>query len=79
MEGELAHVILGHLGLDAVTGAVDILDGVLDLISSWDVLPSVEECLLLHVPFTQIITRRTGETKLPSSQKKTCIGARQAK
>ena len=43
-----SHIVLGHLGADTVTGALNILDSVLDLIGGGDVLPGVQEGLLLH-------------------------------
>ena len=43
-----SHVILGHLGADTVTGALHILDSMLDLVGGGDVLPGVQEGFLLH-------------------------------
>ena len=48
----MSDIVLSHLGLNAVTGALHVLDGVLDLVSGGNVLPSVQEGLLLHVSFT---------------------------
>ena len=48
----MSDIVLSHLGLNAVTGAFHVLDGVLDLVSGGNVLPSVQEGLLLHVSFT---------------------------
>ena len=42
------HVVLRHFRADAIAGALHPLDGVLDLVGRRDVLPRVQECLLLH-------------------------------
>ena len=42
------HIVGCHLGLDPVTSALHVLDGVLSLVGGGNVLPGVEEGLLLH-------------------------------
>ena len=42
------YIVLSHFRADPVTGALNALDGVLDLVGRRDVLPRVQECLLLH-------------------------------
>jgi hypothetical protein len=45
---ERTYVILRHLGAYPVAGALNVLDGVLDLVRRRDVLPRVQEGFLLH-------------------------------
>ena len=42
------YIVLAHLGRDAITGTLHILNSVLDLIGCRDVLPGSQECFLLH-------------------------------
>ena len=42
------YIVLSHFRADPVTGALNALDGVLDLVGSRDVFPGVKEGLLLH-------------------------------
>ena len=44
----MSDIVLSHLGLNAVTGALHVLDGVLSLIGGGNVLPGVKEGLFLH-------------------------------
>jgi len=51
LKGSLGHsegIVLAHLGRDAITSALNILNSVLDLIGCRDVLPGAQECFLLH-------------------------------
>ena len=41
-------IVLAHLYRDDVTSALHILNNILDLIGSRNVLPSAQECFLLH-------------------------------
>ena len=42
------NIVLPHLGRDAITSTLHILNSVLGLIGCWDVFPGAQECLLLH-------------------------------
>ena len=42
------YIVLCHFRADPITGALNTLNGVLDLIGSRNVFPGVQECLLLH-------------------------------